>query len=58
MNSAQQTNKKTTGTVWTCPIDILVSAADESMDIAAWETLMHAIYYLRSGKYPFNRVAR
>lgn len=36
-------------------INILAEACDRADDNAV-DSLLHAIYYLRIGKYPFNRV--
>ncbi len=41
-------------------IDILAEACDriERKDLDAVDTLLHAIFYLRAGCYPFNRKAK
>lgn len=37
-------------------IDILAGLIDRSMGDRATDSILHAIYYLRSGHYPYNRV--
>jgi len=36
-------------------IDLLAGLIDKSMSDEAADSILHAIYYLRTGKYPFNR---
>ena len=39
-------------------IAILAGLIDRAMPGAATDTILDAIYYLRSGHYPFNRARR
>ena len=38
-------------------VSLLIHGIDKKMSGKAFDTLMHAVYYLRTGKYPFNRKA-
>jgi hypothetical protein len=36
-------------------VNILAQAADDTRNMAAWRTIMNAIFYLRSGQFPTVR---
>lgn len=39
-------------------VDILAGIISRDMSDEAADTLLHAIYYLRSGRFPFNRTKK
>ncbi len=38
-------------------VEILAGLITSEMENRAAQSILHAIYYLRSGRYPFNRVS-